>query len=100
MHASFVAQLGQHQRSYHVATHCLHSVIFAPVDVGASCLASTVDDVSWLELVEDLLHLDRVFHAVIGSMDSLALRIKQFSEVAADPALAAGKEKAVFRIHV
>jgi hypothetical protein len=99
MHASFVAQLGQHQSSYHVATHCLHSVVFAPVDVGTSSLAGTIDYMSRLELVEDLVHLCRVLHAVVGSMDSLALRIEKVSEVATDPALAAGEEKAVFRVH-
>lgn len=100
VHASFVAQFRQHQSSYHVAAHRLDSVVFAPVDVGPSGLASAVDDVSRLEFVKNLIHLGRVLHAVVGGMDSLALRIEQALEVAADPALAAGEKEAVFGIHV
>ena len=100
MHVPLMAQLRQHQRSYNIAAHCLNSVVFAPVDVGPSGLTSAVDDVSRLELIEDRVHLGRVLHAVVGGMDSLALRIEQALEVAADPALAAGEKEAVFGIHV
>lgn len=100
VHASFVAQFRQHQSSYHVAAHRLDSVVFAPVDVGPSGLASAVDDVSRLEFVKNLIHLGRVLHAVIGGMDNLALGVEQAFEVATDPALAAGEEEAVFGFHV
>lgn len=99
MHAPLVAQLCQHQSSNHVAAHGFDSVVFAPVDVGTSGLTGTIDDVSWLELVKDLVHLGRVLHAVVGGMNGFALRVEKVSEMAADPALAAGKKKAIVRIH-
>lgn len=100
VHAPLMAQLRQHQSAYHIATHCLDPVVLAPVDIGPSSLTSAVDGVSRLEFVEDLSHLGRVLHAVVGGMDSLALRIEQAFQVAADPALAAGEEEAVFRVHI
>ena len=99
VYAPLMAQLRQHQSSYHIAAYRLDSVVLAPVDVGTSGFAGTVDDVSRLELVKDIVHLSRILHAVVGGMDSLALRVEQISKMAADPALAAGEEEAVFLVH-
>jgi hypothetical protein len=100
MDTSLMAQLGQHESPDYITAHSLEPIVLAPVDVRTSGLTGTVNHVSRLELVEDLIHLSRVLHAVVGGMDSLALRIEQVSKVAADPAFAACKKKAVFGVHV
>lgn len=99
MHSSLMAQLGQQQRSDNIAAHRLNPVVFAPVDVWPSGFAGAVDDSSWPEVVEDLTHARLVFHADVGGVYSFALGLEQAFEVAADPALAAGEEEAVFLVH-
>lgn len=99
VHSLFIAQLGQHQRSDDIAAHRLDPVALAPVDVRPSGLAGAVDDASRSELVEDLAHARLVFHADFGGVHDLALGFEQSREVAADPALAAGEEEAVFLVH-
>jgi hypothetical protein len=74
-------------------------VVFAPVDVRMASFAGAVDHVGRPELVEDLIHLGLVFHAVVGSMDNLTLGVEQVSEVATDPALAACEKKSGFGVH-
>jgi hypothetical protein len=100
MHSLLIAQFGQHQRPDDIAAHRLDPVALAPVDVRPSGLAGAVDDASRAELVEDLAHARLVFHADLGGVHDLALGFEQGCEVAADPALAAGEEEAVFLVHL
>lgn len=100
VHVSLVAQVRQHDGADDIAHHSLLSVIFTPVDVRAAGLASAVDDTSGLEVVEDSLHGWQILHASCGAEDNLALTLEQRVQMAADPAIAAGKEEAVVGRHL
>lgn len=77
VHASLLALIGQDQRPDHVGADCLELVVFAPVDVRTTGLASTVDNVRWFDLVEDFTHLALVLHADGGGADIFTLRTQQ-----------------------
>lgn len=65
----------QHQGAHDVRLHCLHLVVFAPVDVGSACFASAVDDMGGFDLVEDFAHAGLVLHADCRCVDILVLLV-------------------------
>lgn len=89
------AAVGQVQCADNIGTHRLLLVVLAPVDIGTSRAAGSIEDVGGLdalELGDDSL---AVLHADRRGVDFLALLLEDRLQVTGDPALATPDEEAV-----
>ena len=77
VNASHVALIRQVERSKTICLHGLDFVVFAPVNIRPPSLAGTVDDMSWLDLIEDISNFLLLFHSNRGSMYNLALMLEE-----------------------
>lgn len=90
------AAVGQVQCTNNIGAHRLLLVVLAPVDIGTSCAAGSIEDVGGLDALELGNDSLAVLHADRRGVDFLALLLKDRLEVTGDPALATPNEEAVW----
>jgi len=87
--ATLLASVGQVESTDDIAANGGSFIVFTPVDIGATCAACTVENVSWLDSVQLLNDCFSVLHADGGGVDALALIFEQGLEVTSNPAVTA-----------
>lgn len=90
-----ITTVGQVEGANDVRPHRLLLVVLAPVDVGPTCTASSVEHMGRLDPVELLQDLLAVLVTDDGCMHILALFLKDGLEVASDPAFTTPDEEAI-----
>lgn len=95
MDVALVALIGEHMGTKAIALHSLKLVAFTPVNVWPSCFTGTIDDMSWLDLVERLAKCFLLVHPSYSAMHIFALLHEKFDEKAANPSLSAPDEEAI-----
>lgn len=85
--------IGQVEGADDVASDSVLLVVLAPIDIGTTSAARTVENMGWLDSLK--LSDDRlaVLHAYSGSGDGLALALEKSLKMASDPSLASPDEE-------
>lgn len=73
MNVSVLTSLRQYQRPGDIGFDGLELVVFAPVNIRPPSLASAVDDMRWLDSVQNFVDICLVLHADASCVDILAL---------------------------
>jgi len=84
--------IGQVQGANDIASDGLLLVVLAPIDIGATCAASTVENVSWLDSLELGNDSLTVLHANSGGSNGFALALEEGLEMTGNPSLASPDE--------
>ena len=80
--------IGQVQGADDIAADGILLVVLAPIDVGATSAASTVENVGWLNSLELGNNSLAVLHADSGGSNGLALALKESLEMTSNPSCA------------
>ena len=87
MDATLLASIGQVQSADDVATNSSSLVVLAPIYIGATCAACTVQNMCGFDSIQLGNHPLSVLHANGGGVDGLALVFEQGLEVTGNPSV-------------
>lgn len=85
--AMLLASVGQIESTDDIAADGGSFVVFTPVDIGSTCAACTIKNVSWLDSVQLFDDRFSVFHANGGGVDAFVLIFEQGLKVTSNPAV-------------
>lgn len=90
-----VAAVGQVECADDIGAHGVLLVVFAPVDIGATGAAGSVQNMCRLNAIELLEDLLTILHADGGGVNLLALSLEDGLEVTSNPTLTSPDEEAI-----
>lgn len=88
MDASEIAAVCQVDGSNNVGANCRFFIVLAPVNIWPSSTASSVEDMSWVDLHQLLYDGCSVLHTSGGCMNVSTFLLQESFEVAGNPAMA------------